>query len=53
MNRWVQQAHLGPIFTPMKGIDLGLEGIWAKRETLAGEQGEDRRLNFSIKYYIN
>ncbi|MFL5274568.1 MAG: DcaP family trimeric outer membrane transporter, partial [Anaeromyxobacteraceae bacterium] len=53
VNRWVQQAHLGPIFTPMKGIDLGLEGIWAKRETLAGEQGEDRRLNFSIKYYIN
>jgi outer membrane murein-binding lipoprotein Lpp len=53
VNRWVQQAHVGPIFTPVKGVDLGLEGIWGSRKTLAGEKGEDLRLNFSAKYYIN
>jgi hypothetical protein len=53
VNRWVQQAHVGPIFTPMKGVDLGLEGIWGSRKTLAGEKGDDLRLNFSAKYYIN
>ena len=53
INRWVHQAHLGPIFTPIKGVDLGLEGIWAKRVTVAGERGDDLRFNFSAKYYIN
>ena len=53
VNRTVQQAHMGPIFTPVKGVDLGLEGIWAERKTLAGERGEDLRVNFSAKYYIN
>jgi hypothetical protein len=53
VNRWVQQAHVGPIFTPVKGVDLGLEGIWAGRQTLGGERGNDYRLNFSAKYYIN
>ena len=53
VNRTVQQAHMGPIFTPVKGVDLGLEGIWAQRETLAGEKGDDLRFNFSAKYYIN
>jgi hypothetical protein len=49
----VQQAHLGPIFTPIKGVDLGVEGMWAQRKTLAGETGDMLRLNFSAKYYIN
>ena len=53
VNRSVQQFHLGPIFTPVKGVDLGMEGIWAERKTLAGEKGEDLRLDFSVKYYIN
>jgi outer membrane murein-binding lipoprotein Lpp len=53
VNRYVQQLHLGPIFTPVKGVDLGVEGIWATRKTLAGEKGEDLRLNVSAKYYIN
>jgi DcaP outer membrane protein len=53
INRQVQQAHLGPIFTPMKGVDLGVEGMWAQRKTLAGETGDMLRLNFSAKYYIN
>lgn len=53
INEWVYQAHVGPIFTPMKGVDLGLEGIWAQRETLSGAKGSDLRANFSAKYYIN
>jgi hypothetical protein len=53
VNRMVQQAHAGPIFTPLKSVDLGIEGIWAQRKTLAGAKGDDFRLNFSAKYYIN
>ena len=53
VNRFVWQAHLGPIFTPIPGVDLGIEGIWGQRMTLAGERGEMVRLNFSAKYYIN
>ena len=53
VNRYVQQLHLGPIFTPVKGVDLGVEGIVAQRKTLAGEKGDDLRLNVSFKYYIN
>jgi len=53
VNRMVQQAHLGLIFNPLKTVDFGLEGMWSKRETLAGEKGDGLRLNFSAKYYIN
>ncbi|MBI5070740.1 MAG: porin [Deltaproteobacteria bacterium] len=53
VNRMVQQGHFGPIFTPVKGVDIGVEGIWADRKTLAAEHGEDIRLNFMAKYYIN
>jgi hypothetical protein len=53
VNRTVQQAHIGPIFTVVPGVDLGLEAIWAQRETLAGEKGDMTRVNFSAKYYIN
>ena len=53
INRWVHQAHIGPIFTPIKGVDLGLEGIYANRVTVAGERGDAFRVNFSAKYYIN
>jgi len=53
VNRTVQQAHFGPIFTPLKGVDLGVEGMWADRKTLAGEKGDMLRLNFMAKYYIN
>lgn len=53
INRKVQQAHFGPIFTPVKGVDLGLEAIWADRKTLAKESGEMLRLNLMAKYYVN
>jgi DcaP outer membrane protein len=53
INRWVHQAHVGPIFTVYKGVDLGLEGIYANRVTVAGERGDGFRFNFSAKYYVN
>jgi hypothetical protein len=53
VNRTVQAGHLGAIYTPVKSCDLGLEGVWGYRKTLAGEKGQDFRLNLSAKYYIN
>ena len=53
VNRNVQQAHAGFFVTPVKAVDMGLEGIWADRRTLAGEKGEDLRINFLTRYYIN
>ena len=53
INRQVQQAHVGAIFTPIPGVDLGIEGVWGERKTLAGEKGDLMRLNFLARYYIN
>lgn len=53
VNRQVQQVHAGFIFNPLKTVDVGVEGIWADRKTLAGEKGDDVRSNVSFKYYIN
>ena len=53
INRMVQQAHVGPIFTPFKGVDLGVELMWAQRQTLADEKGDMLRYNVSAKYYLN
>jgi hypothetical protein len=53
VNRNVQQAHAGFFVTPVKAVDMGLEGIWANRRTLAGEKGEDFRMNFLTRYYVN
>jgi hypothetical protein len=53
INRMVQQAHIGPIFTPIPGLDVGIEGIWGQRETLAKEHGDLLRWNAMVRYYIN
>jgi hypothetical protein len=53
INRQVQQAHVGFFYSPLKVVDIGVEGIWAYRKTLAGETGDDVRSNVSFKYYIN
>jgi len=53
INRTVQQAHLGFIYNPLKTVDVGVEGIWSSRKTLAGETGDGLRFNLSFKYYIN
>jgi hypothetical protein len=53
INRYAHQAHLGAIFTPIRGVDLGVEGIWGERKTLAGEKGDLTRFTFMARYYIN
>ena len=53
INRQVWQAHLGFIWNPVKGVDIGTEYIFGRRKTLAGESGEMSRLDFSAKYYFN
>jgi hypothetical protein len=53
VNRTVHSGHAGFFYTPIKTVDLGFEGIWGFRKTLAGESGDDLRFNFSAKYYIN
>ncbi|MET0401382.1 MAG: DcaP family trimeric outer membrane transporter [Cystobacter sp.] len=53
VNRFSQQVNFGPIFTPVKSVDLGIEGSWGERETLVGQKGYLTRLNFMARYYIN
>jgi hypothetical protein len=50
INRSVWQAHLGLIWNPIKNVDIGTELILGRRTTLAGEEGDMSRLNFSAKY---
>ena len=53
INRGAYQGHVGMIYNPIKGVDLGAELIFGKRQTMAGEQGDLSRVNLSAKYYIN
>lgn len=53
INRSVWQGHIGFIWNPVKGVDIGTEWIFGKRKTLAGETGDMSRLDFSAKYYFN
>lgn len=53
INRSVWQGHVGFIWNPVKGVDIGTEYVFGKRKTLAGEKGEMSRLDFSAKYYFN
>ncbi|HYD96831.1 MAG TPA: DcaP family trimeric outer membrane transporter [Noviherbaspirillum sp.] len=53
INRKLWQAHLGFIWNPVKGVDIGTEYILGRRTTLAGEDGDMSRINFSAKYNFN
>jgi len=53
VNRQVQQGHMGFFYTPIKTVDLGAEAMWMFRKTLAGETGDNVRINLLAKYYIN
>ncbi len=53
VNRFVQQGHAGFFYTPVPATDFGFEAIYATRETLAKEKGQDFRLNLLARYYIN
>lgn len=53
INRQLIQAHLGFIWNPVKGVDLGAEYIWGRRKTLADEKGDMSRINLAAKYSFN
>lgn len=53
MNRSVWQFHLGGFWNPTKEIEVGLEGIYGQRKTLADEKGDASRINFLTRYYFN
>lgn len=53
INRKIWQAHLGFIWNPVKGVDIGTEYVLGRRTTLAGENGDMSRINFSAKYNFN
>jgi hypothetical protein len=53
VNRQVVQAHLGFIWNPVKGVDLGAEYIHGQRKTLADETGNMSRVNLSAKVNFN
>jgi hypothetical protein len=53
INRQLIQAHLGFIWNPVKGVDLGAEYIWGQRKTLADEKGDMSRINLAAKYSFN
>lgn len=53
VNKRVTQAHIGGIWNPIKPVDVGLEYVWGKRETLLGEKGNMSRINFMARYNLN
>lgn len=53
VNRNVSQFHVGGIWNPVKVMDIGLEYIYGRRETLAGEHGDMSRINFLARYNFN
>ncbi|MQY50952.1 DcaP family trimeric outer membrane transporter [Rhodocyclus gracilis] len=53
VNRRVSQLHIGGIYNPVKVVDIGLEYIYGKRETLLGEKGDMSRVNFLARYNFN
>jgi hypothetical protein len=44
-----QIVNVNLLHYPTDHVMLGLEGIWGKREDVDGEDGEDYRIQFSIK----
>lgn len=53
ISRKVSQAHIGGIWNPIKPVDIGVEYIRGRRETLAGEKGSMSRINALARYNIN
>jgi len=53
INRNVSQFHIGGIWNPVKVMDIGIEYIYGRRETLAGEHGNMSRINFLTRYNFN
>lgn len=53
INRRVSQLHLGGFYSPTKPVELGLEYIYGKRETIFGDEGNMSRVNFLARYNLN
>lgn len=53
VNRRVSQLHVGGIWNPLKPVDVGVEWVYGKRETLLGEHGSMSRLNMMARYNFN
>ncbi|MRD72926.1 hypothetical protein GH865_06630 [Rhodocyclus tenuis] len=53
VNRRVSQFHIGGFYSPIKVMDLGLEYIYGKRETILGNDGNMSRINFLARYNLN
>ncbi|MBK1679064.1 DcaP family trimeric outer membrane transporter [Rhodocyclus tenuis] len=52
-NRRISQLHVGGFYSPAKPMELGLEYIYGKRETVFGDQGNMSRVNFLARYNLN
>jgi len=53
LNRRLTQTHINAIWNPVRNVDLGIEYIWGRRETLSGEKGDLSRINFMARYHLN
>jgi hypothetical protein len=49
-NRETRSAHVNLIWSPVAGSDLGVEYIYADRETEDGQSGRLKRVQASAKY---
>jgi len=50
INKKINVAGTNFIYTPVKGMDVGLEYLWARRETVAKKKGTANRVTAMVSY---
>jgi Porin subfamily len=50
LNHRLISSHLNLIWSPVPPVDLGVEGIWEQRRTVAGQNGQLERMQVSAKF---
>lgn len=50
LNKKINAAGTNLIYTPVKGMDVGLEYLWARRETVANRKGTANRVTAMVSY---
>jgi hypothetical protein len=50
LNHRLISSHLNLIWSPVPPVDLGVEGIWEERSTVAGQTGHIERAQVSAKF---
>jgi hypothetical protein len=50
LNRRLLSGHLNLIWSPVPPVDLGVEGLWEERRTVAGQTGHIERAQVSAKF---